>query len=285
MSTTTPRRSGRAADHVGRRGKHGIEATLDWHDGVMGRSVEVRVYAELNDFLPPDRRFVTFRRPLGTRQTVKDLIEATGIPHTEVDAVIANGTSVGFDHRPSHDDLIGVYPVFESIDIRPILRLRPEPLRNTRFVVDSNLGGLARLLRMLGFDAVFRNDFADDEIARISASEKRVLLTRDVELLKRRNITHGYYVRTTLPIEQASEVVLRFDLVGSVHPLSRCLECNELLEGVSSEKVKDLLPQAQLREHESFSRCCVCGRVYWPGSHYSQMKMKVDEILQRAQVG
>ncbi|HZK51731.1 MAG TPA: Mut7-C RNAse domain-containing protein [Actinomycetota bacterium] len=251
----------------------------------MDRSVEVRIYAELNDFLPPDRRFVTFRQPLGLRQTVKDLIEATGIPHTEVDAVIANGTSVGFDHRPSHDDLIGVYPVFESIDIRPILRLRPEPLRDTRFVVDSNLGGLARLLRRLGFDAVFRNDFADDEIARISASEKRVLLTRDVELLKRRNITHGYYVRTIVPVDQAAEVVRRFDLVGSVHPLSRCLECNVALEAVTAEEVMELLPEAPLREHISFSRCRVCGRVYWPGSHYSQMKRKVDEILQRAQDG
>jgi len=264
------------------RGEHG-KGNPGWHDGVMDRSVEVRVYAELNDFLPPDRRFETFRQPLGLRQTVKDLIEATGIPHTEVDAIIANGTSVGFDHRPSHDDLIGVYPMFESIDIRPILRLRREPLRDTRFVVDSNLGGLARHLRMLGFDAVFRNDFADDEIARISASEKRVLLTRDVDLLKRRNITHGYYVRGIVPVDQAAEVVRRFDLSRDLHPLSRCLECNESLETVAAEKIKDLLPEAPLREHKSFSRCRVCARVYWPGSHYSKMKSKVDEILQRAQ--
>ena len=249
---------------------------------MVDRSVEVRVYAELNDFLPPERRFVTFRRPLGLRQTVKDLIEATGIPHSEVDAIIANGTSVGFDHRPSHDDLIGVYPMFESIDIRPILRLRPEPLRNTRFVVDSNLGGLARHLRMLGFDAVFRNNFADDEIARISASEKRVLLTRDVELLKRRSITHGYYVRTTVPLDQAAEVVRRFDLAGDLNPLSRCLECNHHLEGVPAEQVKGLLPEAPLREHNTFSRCPGCGRVYWPGSHYARMKKKLDEILQRS---
>ncbi|MGH2773850.1 MAG: Mut7-C RNAse domain-containing protein [Actinomycetota bacterium] len=249
----------------------------------MGRSVEVRAFAELNDFLPPDRRFATFRQPLGLRQTVKDLIEAAGIPHAEVDAVIVNGTSVGFDHRPSQDDLIGVYPVFESIDIRPILRLRPQPLRDPRFVVDSNLGGLARHLRMLGFDAAFRNDFADDEIARISASEKRVLLTRDVDILKRKEITHGYYVRTIVPVEQASEVVRRFDLAASVNPLSRCLECNESLEAVGTEQVKELLPEAPLREHSSFSRCRVCERVYWPGSHFRHMRMKVDEILQRAQ--
>ena len=178
----------------------------------MDRSVEIRVYAELNDFLPPDRRFATFRQPLQLHQTVKDLIEASGIPHTEVDAVIANGNSVGFEHRPENGDLISVYPMFESLDIRPILRLRPEPLRNIRFVVDSNLGGLARHLRMLGFDSLYRNNFAGDEIARISSSEKRVLLTRDAELLKGRGITHGYYVRTTVPVEQVAEVLRRFDL-------------------------------------------------------------------------
>jgi uncharacterized protein len=254
-----------------------------WHDVVVDRSVAIRAYAELNDFLPPDRRFATFRQVLGARQTVKDLIEGSGIPHTEVDAIIANGNSVGFDHRPENGDLISVYPMFESVDIRPILRLRPEPLRNTRFVVDSNLGGLARNLRMLGFDTIFRNDFADDEIARISATESRVLLTRDVDVLKRREITHGYYVRTTVPLEQATEVVRRFDLTGSVHPFTRCLECNELLEEVDVEEVKHELPEVPLREHNTFSRCRRCERIYWPGSHYERMRAKLAEILQRAE--
>jgi len=248
----------------------------------VGRFVEVRAYAELNDFLPLDRRFVTFRQPLRLNQTVKDLIEAVGIPHTEVEAVVVSGSSVRFDHRPSDDDLISVYPVFESLDVRPILRLRPRPLRDTRFVVDSNLGGLARLLRMLGFDVVFRNDFADDEIAGISAFEKRVLLTRDVDLLKRKEITHGYYVRATAPLEQASEVVRRFDLARGLHPLSRCLECNDVLEAVAVEEVKDLVPDAPQRQHNTFTRCGACGRVYWPGSHYARMREKVDEILERA---
>ena len=142
---------------------------------LVERSIRVRFYAELNDFLPRDRRFVSFRQPLGRQQTVKDLIEAAGVPHTEVDVVIVNGTSVPFDHRPGNDDVISVYPMFESFDIRPILRLRPQPLRDTRVVVDSNLRGLARDLRMLGFDTLFQNDFADDEIARSSASDQRLL--------------------------------------------------------------------------------------------------------------
>ncbi|MDQ3954396.1 MAG: Mut7-C ubiquitin/RNAse domain-containing protein [Actinomycetota bacterium] len=247
----------------------------------MQRSVEVRFYAELNDFLSPDRRFVSFRQPLGLRQTVKDLIEAAGVPHTEVDVVIVNGTSVAFDHRPGDDDVISVYPMFESFDIGPIVRLRPEPLRDTRFVVDSNLGGLARDLRMLGFDTLFRNDFADDEIARISASERRVLLTRDVDVLKRKEITHGYYVRVSEPIEQASEIVRRFDLATSLRPFSRCLECNEPLENATPEEVRELVPNVAAREHNEFTRCPYCGRVYWRGSHYTRMKKKIDWILER----
>jgi uncharacterized protein with PIN domain len=262
----------------GRRAQHHL---LPRDNRLVERSVRVRFYAELNDFLPRDRRFESFRQPLGQQQTVKDLIEAAGVPHTEVDVVIVNGTSVAFDHRLGNDDVISVYPMFESIDIGPILRLRPQPLRDTRFVVDSNLGGLARDLRMLGFDTLFQNDFADDEIARISASEQRLLLTRDVGVLKRKEITHGYYVRASEPIEQSSEVVRRFDLATSLRPFARCLECNESLEDATPDEVKELIPNKAARGHTEFTRCPGCGRVYWAGSHYIRMKKKIDEILER----
>ncbi|MGH2807452.1 MAG: Mut7-C RNAse domain-containing protein [Actinomycetota bacterium] len=250
----------------------------------MEKSVELRFYAELNDFLPREHRFTNFRRPLGVHQTVKDLVEAAGVPHTEVDAVIINGASVGFDHRPQDDDLISVFPMFESVDIGPVQKLRPRPLRDTHFVVDSNLGGLARHLRMLGFDTHYRNDFADAELARISVSERRVLLTRDRAVLKRREITHGYYVRATDPIDQVTEVVRRFDLAGDVNPFSRCLECNEPLEQLAAEDASGRVPEDALREHDSFKRCPVCERVYWAGSHHARMMTEIDEILRRATV-
>jgi uncharacterized protein with PIN domain len=248
----------------------------------VDRSIELRFYAELNDFLPVDRRFVSFRQPLGLHQTVKDLIEAAGVPHAEVDVVLVNGESVGFGHRPGHDDRISVYPMFESVDIGPILRLRPKPLRDTRFVVDSNLGGLARDLRMLGFDSLFRGDFADAEVARISVSEQRVLLTRDVGVLKRKEITHGYFVRATEALDQAAEVVRRFDLADGLEPFTRCLECNAPLETVVLEDVKGLVPDGALRAHDVFSRCRTCRRVYWQGSHHRRMVNKIEEIVHRA---
>src|SRR5262249_31383318 len=150
-----------------------------------------RFYAELNDFLPPGRRGVTFTYSFEGSPSIKDLIEALGVPHTEVDLILVNGESVDFAYRVREGDRISVYPVFESLDITPLLRVRPRPLRETRFVLDTHLGRLAAYLRLLGFDTLYRNDAGDDELARISSGEGRILLTRDRGLLKRSQVTHG----------------------------------------------------------------------------------------------
>jgi len=157
--------------------------------------VEVRAYAELNDFLSPDARGTTLARPVRPHQTVKDIVEALGIPHTEIDLVVVDGEPVGFDHRPHPGARLAVYPMFERVDIGPIGRLRPAPLRDPRFVADVHLGRLARLLRLVGFDTRWRNDLTDEELATIGRREHRILLTRDRGLLKRRDVTHGLYLR------------------------------------------------------------------------------------------
>ena len=131
----------------------------------MDGYVEVRAYAELNDFLPPEQQGTTMRRAFKPHQTVKDVIEAAGIPHTEVDLVVVDGEPVDFSHRPSAGDRLAVYPVFETLDIGPVARLRPAPLREPRFVVDVNLGRLARLLRLLGFDVRFDPALDDEALA------------------------------------------------------------------------------------------------------------------------
>ncbi len=123
------------------------------------------------------------------------MIESCGVPHTEVDLIIADGCSIDFSHLVNRGDYISVFPVFESFDITPIVKVRPEPLRETRFVADNHLGRLARFLRLLGFDTSYEKNWDDPELARISAEEQRIILTRDVGLLKRSAVTHGYYVR------------------------------------------------------------------------------------------
>lgn len=219
-----------------------------------------------------------FHHHLGGRASVKDTIEALGIPHTEVDLIIANGRSVDFTYILRPGDVLSVYPVFESIDISPILRLRPEPLRAPKFVADTHLGRLARYLRMLGFDTKYRNDYRDHQLAEISSSERRILLTRDRGLLKRSEVTHGYCVRETDPKDQLAEVVHRFDLRGNIRPFRRCIRCNATLAPVDKDEVSDeLLPET--REYfDAFRRCQGCGQLYWKGSHYERMLRLIHEI-------
>lgn len=244
----------------------------------MSGHVDVRVYAELNDFLAPDLRGTTMRRPFRNHQTVKDVVEAAGIPHTEVDLIVVNGEPVDFAHRPTSGDRLAVYPVFERLDIGSINRLRPRPLRDVRFVVDVNLGRLARLLRLLGFDVRWQNDLDDDALAAIAEDEHRVVLTRDRGLLKRRNVTHGLFVRSERAIEQAVDVVRRLDLGDRMTPFSRCLRCGDELADVTKAEVLDRLEPLTRKHYHRFRRCATCGQIYWRGSHHDRLARLVDQI-------
>lgn len=243
-----------------------------------------RFYAELNDHLPPESRMRDIVHSFQGPASVKDRIESLGVPHTEVDLILVNGTPMDFSYVLQDEDRVSVYPVFESFDITPVLRLRPAPLREPRFVVDAHLGRLAVYLRMCGFDALYRNDYADAELAGIEESERRILLTRDRGLLKRSRITRGYYVRATEPREQLLEALRRFDLFGSMQPLRRCLRCSSPLLAVSKAEVWERLP-ARVRElYEEFERCPECARVYWKGSHFERMRCFVDSVARQGTV-
>ena len=243
-------------------------------------SAQFRFYAELNDFLPQDKRQRTFVHRFGLSPSVKDMIEALGVPHTEVDLILVNGRSVDFSYQVRNGDQISVYPVFESIDISPLVRVRPQPLRESRFVLDVHLGRLATYLRMLGFDTLYRNDYTDAELARTSGSEGRILLSRDRGLLKRSLVTHGYCLRATDPRQQLIEVLRRFDLAGSIEPFRRCLRCNGLLQPVEKAAIAERL-QPKIRQHyDVFRCCCSCDRIYWPGSHYERMQRFIARVLE-----
>ncbi len=242
------------------------------------KAAAIRFYAELNDFLPVERKNRTSTYTFDVSGSVKDVIEALGVPHTEVDLILANGQSVDFSYRVQNGDNISVYPVFESLDISPLERLRPTPLRELRFIIDTHLGKLAAYLRMVGTDAAYRSDYADEELAKNSVNEKRILLTRDRGLLKRNIIIRGYFVRATHPREQLVEVLRRFDLFGSVSPFERCIHCNTLLRPVPKEEIADrLLPETR-RLYEEFCKCPECHRIYWKGSHYRRMQKFIESI-------
>ncbi len=237
-----------------------------------------RFYAELNEFLPYDKQFQPVAVTFKGRQSVKHLIESLGIPHTEVDLVLANGRSVDFSYLVQPGDEISVYPVFESMDISPLVKLRPEPLRETRFVLDGHLGRLAAYLRMLGFDTLYRNDYDDALLAEISAGQGRILLTRDRGLLKRSLVTRGFCLRSRDPRRQLLDVVRRFDLQACFTPFTRCISCNGKLEPVQkAEIIEQLEPRTRLY-YDDFSRCVECGKIYWKGSHHERMRALLEWI-------
>lgn len=241
--------------------------------------VSIRFYAELNDHLPAGQRFRTIEKSLFVPTTAKDLIESCGVPHAEVDLITANGESVDFSYLVRNGDRISVYPMFESLDITPELRVRPRPLRQPKFVLDVHLGRLAAYLRMLGFDTVYQNCFDDEDLVRVSSREHRILLTRDRGVLKHSAVTHGYWLRQTDSKRQAAEIVNRFDLMGSIQPFTRCMACNGALEPVSKDKVRERLPPRTAELYDEFRECARCGRIYWKGSHYERMLHWINENL------
>jgi uncharacterized protein with PIN domain len=211
--------------------------------------------------------------------SVKDMIESLGVPHTEVDLILANGEPVDFTYRVQEGDTISVFPEFQSIDVPPHVRLRPKPLPEPRFVADTHLGRLAAYLRMLGFDTLYRNDSADEDLARLSMGEDRILLTRDRGLLMRTMVTRGCYLRATEPAGQLAELLQRFDLASAITPFRRCMHCNALLRPISKETISDrLLPRTRQHFHE-FYNCPQCGRIYWKGSHYQRMRRFIDRVI------
>jgi uncharacterized protein with PIN domain len=239
-----------------------------------------RFYEELNDFLAPERRGREFSCRCARAATVKHMIEALGVPHTEVELVLVNGESVAFDRLLGEGDRVAVYPKFETFDVTPLLRVRERALRETRFVADAHLGGLAHLLRMTGFDTLYDNHYRDEEIASIAAAQGRIVLTRDRELLKRRDVTHGCYVRALRRELQLREVFDRLDLAGSARPFTRCLVCNAPLHAVSMAQVESLLPPGVRERHERFAACEGCARVFWEGTHWRRMRAMVDALLE-----
>jgi uncharacterized protein with PIN domain len=243
-------------------------------------TVTFRAYAELNDFLPKRWRQKSFSYPLNGGNSLKHLIESAGIPHTEIELMLVNGRSVDFSATVKAGDRISVYPVFESIDVAPIIVLRPEPLRRTRFILDVHLGKLALILRLLGFDAKYPGNIPDEKLAEISANEHRILLTRDTMLLKRNIITHGCYLHSQDPEEQAAEILDRLDLKDSAKPFTRCPDCGAFLESVRKDRIVHRLEPLTKKYYNEFSICVECRKIYWKGSHFKPL----TELLKRLNI-
>ena len=245
------------------------------------RFAEFRFYEELNDFLPAEQHKISFRSPFYGNPSVKDTIQAMGVPHTAIDLILVDGQSVGFSHRLRGGERVAVYPVFERLDISPVIHLRPRPLRCTRFILDVHLGKLARYLRMLGFDAAYKRDWDDVTIIDLSLQQQRIILTRDMGILKQSRVTHGYWLRHDEPLQQLREVLLALDLFRQQQPFTRCMDCNGRIQPVKKAAIRGQIDPAIVQRFQEFWQCQDCMKIYWRGSHYESMLRQVGKLSRK----
>jgi uncharacterized protein with PIN domain len=242
------------------------------------RFAEFRFYGELNDFLSAEQKQVGFHSPFYGNPSVKDTIQAIGVPHTAIDLILVDGRPVDFSHSLRGGERVAVYPVFERLDISSLAHLRPQPLRCTRFILDVHLGKLARYLRMLGFDTAYQSHWDDVTIIDLSLQQQRIILTRDIGILKQNRVTHGYWLRHGDPWEQLLEVMLALDLFGQAQPFTRCMECNGLIDSVDKTVITGQIDADILQRFEAFWQCRGCAKIYWRGSHYEHMLRQVEKF-------
>jgi hypothetical protein len=227
-------------------------------------------------------------RELSEKTSVKDVIEACGIPHPEVDLIIVttfpeDPVGVDFGWQVERPVRIDVYGVPAPRDILPSLP-RLQTRLYDRFVADGHLGTLARNLRLLGFDTTYESGASDRRLLEIMSADDRALLTRDRRLLMHSVVRHGYCPRSSDPARQTSEVLCRFGLKDSpalISPFSRCLRCNGLLKTVSRREVAGRLAgePRTLLYYDSYRLCTTCGQIFWAGSHFFKLTERVARFV------
>jgi uncharacterized protein with PIN domain len=240
-----------------------------------------RFYEELNDFLPEEIRKTSFQAEFTGKRSIKDMIEAMGVPHTEIDLILVNGSSVDFNYIVQEGDRVSVYPIFESLNIENVTRLREMPLRKTSFIADVDLGDIVKYMRCLGFDVYFNTSLTPREIIEISKQDTRIILTKSTKLLKFKNVTHGMYIRPGTTEDQVKRIIDNLDIRDQARPFSRCLLCNSLLTDIPKERVWDRIPPKTREWCDQYTYCQSCDRLYWKGTHFVRMKKRIDRILGR----
>jgi uncharacterized protein with PIN domain/sulfur carrier protein ThiS len=244
--------------------------------------VSVRCYAELNDFLSPEQRFVTFPLVLPQGISVEALLEEIGITPQVIDLVLVNGNSVGMLHKLAKNDRVTLYPVFESFDIASITKLQNSPLRRPRFILDVHLGKLAHYLRMFGFDTLYQNDYTNYMLCTLSVKEHRILLSKNHTLVKNESITHAHLVKNENSRAQLVEVFELLDLYSLSTPFTRCIDCNSMLQQIDKHSILSRIPQSVIDWCDDYLLCPGCNRIYWKGSHYQHMNKFVQHIINRS---
>ncbi len=244
----------------------------------MGR-ITFRIHGDLNDFLPYALRNRAFQSRFKGRESVKDKIEALGVPHPEVDVILVDGRSVGFDYILEDGDNISVYPLAESAALKGIVHLKPLPVGKPRFIGESNIYDVVKTMRALGLDVVEDSALSPSEIIDKALNEGRIILSSSRQLLKQKRVVHGIFIREGNRELQIQRIVDSLSLKEICRPFSRCLLCNTPLERVAKEKAWERIPPGSRSRCDEFAGCPSCDKLYWRGTHYQKIKAKVDRIL------
>jgi len=242
-------------------------------------TVRLRFHGDLNVFLGSKAGDALIQRRFAEKTSIKDVIESCGVPHPEVDLILVDGRTVGFEHTLANDAKVEVFPVQNRGTDRKEKRLQITGI--ARFVADGHLGGLTRNLRLLGFDVAYDQNADDRELLEVMARENRALLTRDRRLLMHAIVQHGYWPRSQNADEQTIEVIRRFDLSELIAPFTRCLRCNAPLEEAAKPEIIDKLEPLTKIYYDQFRRCPACKQIYWSGSHFPKLQKRIEEIRSR----
>lgn len=237
-------------------------------------------HGEINFFLPPAHRHTTIQHTFDWKASIKDMVESLGVPHCEIELLTVDHVSVDFEHIVQPGTRIDVYARAVDAPVKDQVALRPPLTTKPRFILDTHLGRLASYLRMMGFDTLYRNDYPDDELALVSNVEQRILLTRDIGLLKRSLVIYGRFVRETNPRQQIIEVMRRYQLLDHVVSFQRCLKCNGVLHPVEKEAILHRLTPTTATYYDVFHQCVDCEQIYWKGSHYDKMQEFMSEVIE-----
>ena len=241
--------------------------------------VSVRCYAELNDLLPLNWRFVTFPLSLPPNTFVQDIAQTIGIPFDRIDLILVNNQPVCLSSCLKENDRVAFYPVFENFDITSLTKVRDHPLREPKFILDVHLGKLAHHLRMLGFDTLYQNNWTKESMLTISRNEHRVLLSKSKSLLSTEPLTHAHLIKSSVPRDRLLEVLDWFDLYSMASPFTRCITCNSKLQAVAKETVLPQIPQKVQGWCNEYHVCSSCKRIYWKGTHYEKMIAELGPFI------
>lgn len=248
---------------------------------MTAKTASFRFFGALIDFLPVQKKEREIKYSFSGNPSVKDAIEAIGVPHVEVDIILVNNDAVDFTYKIQDTDNIEVYPQMKSSEFQETYSLSVKPDLPFKFVADVHLGKLARMLRMIGFDTVYENNISNSDILNFAETERRIVLTRDVFLLKNKRIKSGlgYWLRSEFPEVQLKEVILRLDLFNFIRPFVRCMDCNGIINSVPKEEIQHILEQNTKAFFNEFYQCSNCKKVYWKGSHYERMEEFINKLL------